>query len=198
MSTESASGLFTCHQTLRQVDHFAVRLDSLKRRRSSFLRSSLYRKAYPSPPMSNPPSPPRPPPEENPITSSVVQHTTSTSTTIAPASNHMSGGAVAAAPLGPPFYEPIRGPPFISAPTPSTTLPPTPARTANASPDIPPLQQSAVPTPRASDGPRPSSSRGGRKSKAHVASACINCKRAHLSCDVNRPCARCVASGKQV
>jgi hypothetical protein len=31
-----------------------------------------------------------------------------------------------------------------------------------------------------------------------VASACVNCKRAHLSCDVQRPCARCVASGKQV
>lgn len=40
--------------------------------------------------------------------------------------------------------------------------------------------------------------RGVRKSKAHVASACVNCKRAHLSCDVNRPCARCIASGKQV
>ncbi|EMC91776.1 hypothetical protein BAUCODRAFT_152155 [Baudoinia panamericana UAMH 10762] len=39
--------------------------------------------------------------------------------------------------------------------------------------------------------------RSGRRSKTHVASACINCKRAHLSCDVQRPCARCVASGKQ-
>lgn len=44
-------------------------------------------------------------------------------------------------------------------------------------------------------GPSP---KGGRKPKAHVASACINCKRAHLSCDINRPCARCVSSGKQV
>nr|POE72372.1 transcription activator of gluconeogenesis ert1 [Quercus suber] len=43
----------------------------------------------------------------------------------------------------------------------------------------------------------PSSTRGGRKAKAHVASACANCKRAHLSCDINRPCMRCVASGKQ-
>jgi hypothetical protein len=42
------------------------------------------------------------------------------------------------------------------------------------------------------------SARGARKSKTHVASACVNCKRAHLSCDVQRPCARCVASGKQV
>ncbi|KAK8250455.1 hypothetical protein HDK77DRAFT_373373, partial [Phyllosticta capitalensis] len=36
-----------------------------------------------------------------------------------------------------------------------------------------------------------------RRNKAHVASACVNCKRAHLSCDVQRPCMRCVASGKE-
>ena len=37
-----------------------------------------------------------------------------------------------------------------------------------------------------------------RRTKAHVAKACQNCKKAHLSCDEARPCARCVASGKQV
>lgn len=37
-----------------------------------------------------------------------------------------------------------------------------------------------------------------RRNKAHVASACVNCKRAHLSCDVQRPCTRCVTSGKEV
>jgi hypothetical protein len=37
-----------------------------------------------------------------------------------------------------------------------------------------------------------------RRAKAHVARACQNCKKAHLSCDDARPCARCVASGKQV
>jgi hypothetical protein len=37
-----------------------------------------------------------------------------------------------------------------------------------------------------------------RRTKAHVASACVNCKKAHLSCDVQRPCGRCVTSGKQV
>ena len=36
------------------------------------------------------------------------------------------------------------------------------------------------------------------RTKAHVASACVNCKRAHLSCDIQRPCTRCVATGKQV
>ncbi|KAI9709563.1 MAG: hypothetical protein M1820_003323 [Bogoriella megaspora] len=36
-----------------------------------------------------------------------------------------------------------------------------------------------------------------RRPKVHVASACVNCKKAHLSCDVQRPCARCVSTGKQ-
>lgn len=36
------------------------------------------------------------------------------------------------------------------------------------------------------------------KPKAHVASACVNCKKAHLSCDIQRPCGRCISSGKQV
>lgn len=42
----------------------------------------------------------------------------------------------------------------------------------------------------------PPSARGGRRSKTHVANACGNCKRAHLSCDVQRPCNRCVATGR--
>jgi hypothetical protein len=37
-----------------------------------------------------------------------------------------------------------------------------------------------------------------RRAKAHVARACQNCKKAHLSCDEARPCARCRASGKEV
>ncbi|KAI7882223.1 hypothetical protein K492DRAFT_206263 [Lichtheimia hyalospora FSU 10163] len=32
--------------------------------------------------------------------------------------------------------------------------------------------------------------------KSHVPSACVNCKKAHLACDVSRPCKRCVSSGK--
>ncbi|PWY99859.1 hypothetical protein BCV70DRAFT_200766 [Testicularia cyperi] len=37
----------------------------------------------------------------------------------------------------------------------------------------------------------------GRKvAKAHVPSACLNCKRAHLACDVGRPCRRCINLGK--
>lgn len=36
-----------------------------------------------------------------------------------------------------------------------------------------------------------------RSSKTHVPSACVNCKRAHLACDVGRPCRRCISLGKQ-
>ncbi|OBZ84656.1 Transcription activator of gluconeogenesis ERT1-2 [Choanephora cucurbitarum] len=35
-----------------------------------------------------------------------------------------------------------------------------------------------------------------RSYKAHVPSACVNCKIAHLACDVSRPCKRCVALNK--
>ena len=37
-----------------------------------------------------------------------------------------------------------------------------------------------------------------RKTKAHVASACVNCKKKHLRCDSARPCRRCAQSGKEV
>merc|ERR1711881_295174 len=43
----------------------------------------------------------------------------------------------------------------------------------------------------------PRAQRTTRRTKAHVAKACQNCKKAHLSCDEQRPCTRCVASGKQ-
>lgn len=40
--------------------------------------------------------------------------------------------------------------------------------------------------------------KGTRRTKAHVASACVNCKKKHLGCDPARPCRRCVLSGKEV
>ncbi|KAJ2961131.1 hypothetical protein NQZ79_g3648 [Umbelopsis isabellina] len=48
-----------------------------------------------------------------------------------------------------------------------------------------------------SDDDSPVSIPSKRGSKNHVSSACINCKRAHLACDVARPCKRCVALGKE-
>ena len=37
-----------------------------------------------------------------------------------------------------------------------------------------------------------------RRTKAHVASACVNCKKKHLGCDSARPCRRCILAGKAV
>lgn len=37
-----------------------------------------------------------------------------------------------------------------------------------------------------------------RRGKGHVAKACLNCKKAHLSCDNSRPCGRCVNGNKAV
>ncbi|KAJ1751480.1 hypothetical protein LPJ79_002058 [Coemansia sp. RSA 1821] len=38
--------------------------------------------------------------------------------------------------------------------------------------------------------------RAGRGAKPHVPSACTNCKRAHLACDLQRPCQRCINTNK--
>ncbi|KAI9472450.1 MAG: hypothetical protein EXX96DRAFT_489018 [Benjaminiella poitrasii] len=35
-----------------------------------------------------------------------------------------------------------------------------------------------------------------RTNKIHVSAACINCKKAHLACDVSRPCQRCISTDK--
>ncbi|OAX85572.1 hypothetical protein ACJ72_00033 [Emergomyces africanus] len=46
-------------------------------------------------------------------------------------------------------------------------------------------------------GTTPLPPRSTRRAKAHVASACVNCKRKHLGCDSARPCRRCISSGKE-
>ncbi len=37
-----------------------------------------------------------------------------------------------------------------------------------------------------------------RRAKAHVPSACVNCKKKHLACETKRPCIRCMQTGKEV
>ncbi|EME78294.1 uncharacterized protein MYCFIDRAFT_178452 [Pseudocercospora fijiensis CIRAD86] len=180
-------------------NHTLLHPGSLKRKLSSLLRPVRYGEvSYPSPPMSNPPSPPRLPQDHSATLASVSQPSTSSSITAT--STLMPAVAIATSSLGPPFYEPAAQAPGNARSPPSFPPPTSAAAVATSSQSQP---TSAAPTawqPSAENEPstRPTSSRGGRKSKAHVASACINCKRAHLSCDVNRPCARCVASGKQV
>ena len=176
---------------------------SLKRKFGASLPlSRVGETSYPSPPMSSPPSPPGPPPEYS-------RGTRSEAGTLGPPSTIPAVSFVPGLPVtGPPtqFARPPPPPPLGYIPyTPPLLGQPTgppgapfsvagiaQGRSTFASgPSIPALAEG-------SSGGATSSTRTGRKSKAHVASACINCKRAHLSCDVQRPCARCVASGKHV
>ncbi|CAG8360237.1 unnamed protein product [Penicillium salamii] len=54
----------------------------------------------------------------------------------------------------------------------------------------------AVLDPAQSTAARSLAQKSTRRTKAHVASACVNCKKKHLGCDPARPCRRCVLSGK--
>jgi hypothetical protein len=99
----------------------------------------------------------------------------------------------ATGPYAPPLGErPLYGP----LQPPSYTTPYTPARMLAYSGGSVAI---AAPSPTETRFP-PSqiSPRTTRKNKAHVASACINCKKKHLRCDNARPCHRCVQSGKEV
>ncbi|KAI0132485.1 hypothetical protein BJ170DRAFT_249785 [Xylariales sp. AK1849] len=51
--------------------------------------------------------------------------------------------------------------------------------------------------PQTSEGAPYTSPKSQRKTKGHVASACVPCKRAHLRCDAQRPCSRCLSNGKE-
>lgn len=103
--------------------------------------------------------------------------------------------------------------------TSTTTAPPLPAASEPPSAQIPPIygDQSAPPyatSPRPLPGtayplppfeasiPGPATrsltQKSTRRTKAHVASACVNCKKKHLGCDPARPCRRCVLAGKAV
>lgn len=170
----------------------------LKRKFGSFVPSSKAGDVgYPSPPMSSPPSPPRQPSE--PIRddlSSSAFGTTGSSGPMQTFPPPLSSPALHALPslLPPSFPGP---PPYpVTLPTQFETYQGPSSSAFGASSNAP---APATPTAGIATGTAgPASSRGIRRSKAHVASACVNCKRAHLSCDVQRPCARCVASGKQV
>ncbi|EFW98481.1 c6 zinc finger domain containing protein [Grosmannia clavigera kw1407] len=70
-----------------------------------------------------------------------------------------------------------------------------------------PPPPSQVPSPNSVSAPGPSgredsiqpfdSPKSQRKTKGHVASACVPCKRAHLRCDSQRPCSRCLSNNKE-
>lgn len=158
--------------------------------------------SYPSPPMSSPPSPPNPASNIPRATSHrpASQFTSSadSSTPFSTEASH-STAAVSAQPSShgqtasdaPPshyFNPPFAPQTLVTSPLPSFEFASQPApATGVAQLRLPPLPAETT-----------SAGRSGRKLKAHVASACVNCKRAHLSCDIQRPCTRCISSGKQV
>ena len=199
MSTERVSGPVTS-STQRQSDWLVPR-GTLKRKFHSLLQPTRQGEiCYPSPPMSSPPSPPGPPPEL-PVSAVSEPTTYVPASTVAAASFGQSLYVPPPPPPPPPFARPP--PPLGHVPFPPTFSGQPPRPVGIPSPALGVFQagRSATSGPVVTVGPSSgssSSTRTGRKSKAHVASACVNCKRAHLSCDVQRPCARCVASGKQV
>ena len=154
---------------------------------------------YPSPPMSSPPSPRQPPQQAS--LSAASESTSAVAHGIVPGIT-LSPGQVAIAPTTQPPPPPPPFPSYVSnAPTfTAASGAPLGAQIGSVGilHDDPRIIAGPATVTTGLSAGSPQLTRTGRKSKAHVASACINCKRAHLSCDVQRPCARCVASGKQV
>jgi hypothetical protein len=73
-----------------------------------------------------------------------------------------------------------------------------PAQSFGYGPGGPSIINAAATTLETQLGSGDGAPRATRKTKAHVASACVNCKKKHLRCDTTRPCRRCVQSGKEV
>ncbi|KAJ5313298.1 uncharacterized protein N7443_000182 [Penicillium atrosanguineum] len=82
----------------------------------------------------------------------------------------------------PPRYGEQTAPEYVDSPRPLPGSPPYPLSTL----------ESSVPGPAT----RSLAQKSTRRTKAHVASACVNCKKKHLGCDPARPCRRCVLAGK--
>jgi len=146
--------------------------------------------SYPSPPMSGPPSPARRPSDSS-NSEENLQDVTMLSVPGARLPTTIEEEEPPAAQTTP--ERPATG---TTAASESTTPPKPPTTRALSPPDPRPPAEDVLPETLAGETPTAIASRGGRRSKAHVANACGNCKRAHLSCDVQRPCNRCVATGK--
>ena len=146
--------------------------------------------SYPSPPMSGPPSPKRIC-LEKPMTKSP-------SNVVVPpvTASGLAAGVPASSSSGHPPAEHTSSPQPPTSEATMTIRPRTP--TASLIPHSQSSARAETPEPTTDQPVNSSPSRGGRRSKAHVANACGNCKRAHLSCDVQRPCVRCVATSKAV
>ncbi|KAI0152418.1 hypothetical protein F4776DRAFT_30418 [Hypoxylon sp. NC0597] len=179
-------------------------------------------RAYPSPPMSGspPPLPPKPNPEVGDRGQGGFQPASHDA--YRPSST-VPGGEYRAAPPQPPLLPPTtsatrpfpsEGPERMPYPyhRPEETMgrpmsypqPPGPM-VPQAQYPLPPVvgpsmgpSPYAMPTnPQGTENPPYTSPKSQRKTKGHVASACVPCKRAHLRCDAQRPCSRCLSNGKE-
>ncbi|KAI1095817.1 hypothetical protein F5B19DRAFT_268918 [Rostrohypoxylon terebratum] len=181
-------------------------------------------RAYPSPPMSGspPPLPPKPNPEVGDRGQGGYQPVSHDA--YRPSSTVPGGEYRAPAPQPPllppttsaPRAYPLDGPDRMPYPTfhrPDETMGrpmsytqplPGPMAPQPQYPLPPVVGPSLGPSPYAMPGNPPgaenqpfTSPKSQRKTKGHVASACVPCKRAHLRCDAQRPCSRCLSNGKE-
>ncbi|RAK78548.1 putative C6 transcription factor [Aspergillus fijiensis CBS 313.89] len=138
---------------------------------------------------------------------STANVTAPTTTPIAVSGSHLPSGPAGAGAVSEPLVqrivsapgeEVIRQPLSVSDAFSSTRLPPSlgaqPLSQSSAVAYAPPSFGSSPPDAST----RPLPQKPTRRTKAHVASACVNCKKKHLGCDPARPCRRCVLSGKEV
>ncbi|OBT90609.1 hypothetical protein VE02_01037 [Pseudogymnoascus sp. 03VT05] len=108
------------------------------------------------------------------------------------ATSHNPSMAMQYSPYQPGGGMPAEQSPYQYPPQPSAQLP------------APPLPPYSFDQPRPAnypfqmpERPEPASAAKTRKTKGHVASACVPCKRAHLRCDAQRPCLRCQSNNKE-
>ncbi|KAI5868478.1 hypothetical protein GGS23DRAFT_32963 [Durotheca rogersii] len=183
-------------------------------------------RAYPSPPMSGSPPPPlpqKPNPEVGDRGQGAFQPA---SHDVYRSSSAISGGeyrapAPAAPPqpslppptVGPrPFHpegqerrpylyhrpEETLGRPIAYPPQPGSMIPqPQYPLPPVVGPSLDPTPYSMSSNSQGVENPTYTSPKSQRKTKGHVASACVPCKRAHLRCDAQRPCSRCMSNGKE-
>ncbi|KAI2637123.1 hypothetical protein GGS26DRAFT_588671 [Hypomontagnella submonticulosa] len=175
-------------------------------------------RAYPSPPMSgSPPPPPKPYPEVGDRGQGGFQPASHDA--YRPSST-VPGGEYRAAPPQPTLLPPTTRPfapegpermpysyhrpdeamgrPMSYAPQPGPMVPqPQYPLPPVVGPSLGPSPYPVPSNPQSAENPPYTSPKSQRKTKGHVASACVPCKRAHLRCDAQRPCSRCLSNGKE-
>ncbi|KAI1760864.1 hypothetical protein GGR53DRAFT_60427 [Hypoxylon sp. FL1150] len=216
---EESNFLLGHRRGISDLANFALDLSWARAETDCALRST---RAYPSPPMSGspPPLPPKPNPEVGDRGQGGYQPTSHDA--YRPSST-IPGSEYRATPPQPPLPPPTTGAPRPFHPEAPERMPypyHRPEETMGRPLTYPPQPGPMIPQPQyalppvvgPTMGPAPyavpsnppgvenppfTSPKSQRKTKGHVASACVPCKRAHLRCDAQRPCSRCLSNGKE-